>query len=101
MVESRSREIISKGSLTGTVPKPTQVGRMSILRRSGELALRNSAKYTRNLGRSVAFVGEMLQGMNLMEVAEKRPNRLFTKNTGLCKSAMRSIGTDTCPVLEG
>ena len=33
--------------------------------------------------------------------AEKRPMRLFTKNTGLCEPAMGSIWTDTCPVLEG
>ena len=36
-----------------SVLKLTQVGEMSILRRSRELALRNSAKYTRNFGRSV------------------------------------------------
>ena len=70
---------------------------MSILRRTGELALRNSAKYARNFGRSAAFLG----CNNLWEVAEKRPRRLFSKNTGLCESVMRSIGTDTCPVLEG
>ena len=34
--------------------KPTQVGRMSNLRRASDLALRNSAKCTRNFGRSVA-----------------------------------------------
>ena len=34
--------------------KPTQVGRMSNLRRTSDLALRNSAKCTRNFGRSVA-----------------------------------------------
>jgi hypothetical protein len=34
-------------------------------------------------------------------VAEKWFWRLFTKNTGLCESATRRIGTDTCPVLEG
>ena len=70
---------------------------MSILRRTGELALRNSAKYTRNFGRSVAFFGFYY----FEKVAEKRPRRLFSKNTGLCESVMRSIGTDTCPVLEG
>ena len=37
--------------------KPTQAGEMSILRRTRELALRNSAKYTRNFGRSVASAG--------------------------------------------
>ena len=34
-------------------------------------------------------------------VAVKRPKRLFTKNTGLCQAARRSIGSDACPVLEG
>jgi hypothetical protein len=74
---------------------------MRILRRSREPALRNSAKYTRNFGRSVAFGGREYSYFFLQEVAEKRPKRLFTKNTGLCESAMRSIGTDTCPVPEG
>ena len=37
--------------------KPTQVGEMSIRRRAGELALRNSANCTRNFGRSVACCG--------------------------------------------
>jgi hypothetical protein len=77
--------------------KPTQVGEMSILRRAGELALRNSAKCTRNFGRSVASGG----CNSLVEVAESRPRRLFTKNTGLCEAVMRRIGTDTCPVPEG
>jgi hypothetical protein len=31
----------------------------------------------------------------------KRPKRLFTKNTGLCKVVKRRIGSDACPVLEG
>lgn len=35
------------------------------------------------------------------EAAEKRPGRLFTKNTCLCEVVRRCIGTDTCPVLEG
>ena len=33
--------------------------------------------------------------------AENRPKRLFTKNTSICEAARRSIGADTCPVLEG
>ena len=33
--------------------------------------------------------------------AENRPRRLFTKNTGLCQAARRSIGSDACPVPEG
>ena len=39
----------------GPYRKPTQVGEMNILRRTEERALRNSAKCTRNFGRSVAF----------------------------------------------
>ncbi len=42
--------------LLGPYRKPTQVGGMRNLRRSRELALRNSAKCTRNFGRSVAPV---------------------------------------------
>ena len=41
-----------------TVPKPTQVGRMSILRRARELLLRNSANYPRNFGRRGAAGGD-------------------------------------------
>ena len=33
--------------------------------------------------------------------AANRPKRLFTKNTGLCQAARRSIGSDACPVPEG
>ncbi len=72
---------------------------MSNLRRSGDPALRNSAKYTRNFGRSVALGGEAQA--DFLGVAESRPKRLFNKNTGLCEAVKRRIGTDTCPVLEG
>ncbi len=37
-----------------TVLKPTQVGGVSILRRSGEPSLRNSANWLRNFGRRSA-----------------------------------------------
>ncbi len=33
--------------------------------------------------------------------AVNRFNRLFTKNTGLCKVVRRRIGADACPVPEG
>src|SRR5919202_5281611 len=33
-------------------------------------------------------------------VAETRPKRLFTKNTGPCEVVRRGIRTDACPVLE-
>lgn len=38
-----------------TVPKPTQVGEMNILRRARQLSLRNSANYPRNFGRRGAI----------------------------------------------
>lgn len=41
-----------------TVPKPTQVGEMSILRRAREPSLRNSANYPRNFGRRGAGGGD-------------------------------------------
>ena len=34
-------------------------------------------------------------------VAQERPKRLFTKNTGLCEGASRRIGADACPMPEG
>jgi hypothetical protein len=37
----------------------------------------------------------------LIEVAVKWGERLFTKNTGLCEVERRSIGSDACPVPEG
>ena len=36
-----------------------------------------------------------------LSAAVNRPNRLFTKNTGLCKHASGRIESDACPVLEG
>jgi hypothetical protein len=83
--------------MRGPYRKPTQVGELRMLRRTEEFALRNSAKCTRNFGRSVAGLGSHI----LSRVAKKWPNRLFTKNTGLCESVKRCIRTDTCPVLEG
>ena len=43
----------------------------------------------------------ILRGSELEEAAEKRPKRLFTKNTGLCEVERRRIGADACPVPEG
>ena len=34
-------------------------------------------------------------------VAQSWGWRLFTKNIGLCEVAIRRIGSDACPVLEG
>ena len=67
---------------------------MRNLRRTSDLALRNSAKCTRNFGRSVA-------PFEKIGAAESRPRRLFIKNTAICELATGRIGGDTCPVLEG
>ena len=39
--------------------------------------------------------------LELEPAAEEKPKRLFTTNTGACEGEIRSIGADTCPVLEG
>ena len=86
----------------GPYPKPTQVVRLKILRRSGELWLRNSAKCPRNFGRRGTIpVNQTLLWDVLVVVAEAREKRLFTKNTGPCEDVSRCIRTDACPVLEG
>ena len=41
------------------------------------------------------------RGLKPEVAAVKRPNRLFTKNTGLCEVVRRRIGADACPVPEG
>ena len=68
-----------------TVPKPTQVGGMNILRRARELSLRNSANCPRNFGKRGAF-GRDTFAVKRLEVAVNRPRRLFNKNTALCKA---------------
>ena len=67
-----------------TVPKPTQVGGMNILRRARQLSLRNSANYPRNFGRRGARARDDLRGQKRTLVEEKWPRRLFIKNTALC-----------------
>jgi len=36
----------------------------------------------------------------IKKLAQNRGQRLFNKNTGLCKFEKRSIETDACPVLQ-
>ena len=48
-----------------TVPKPTQVGKKSILRRARQLSLRNSANYPRNFGKRGTPECEGLRGSAL------------------------------------
>ena len=77
----------------GPYPKPTQVVRLKILRRSGELWLRNSAKCPRNFGRRGTIAGDPSLRGELVVVAESRGKRLFTKNTGPCED-VKSMYTD-------
>ena len=67
----------SSECIFGPYPKPTQVVRLRILRRSGELWLRNSAKCPRNFGR---------RGADFKSAAVNRPKQLFIKNTGPCEN---------------
>ena len=46
------------------------------------------------------YKNRTLRSTNRM-AAVNRPKRLFTKNTSICEVVRRSIGADTCPVLEG
>ena len=81
--------------LLAPVPKPTLVGEERILRRSREPPLRNSANWVRNFGIWTARLSSELVEEQRW-VAVKRPGRLFTKNTGLCKGASLRIQTDAC-----
>jgi hypothetical protein len=65
--------------------KPTQVSGMSILRRVSEPSLRNSANWPCIFGKKGAPRG----------AAVTKINRLFSKNTALCKHASGRIGSDT------
>ena len=67
-------------------------------RRASEAGRRNSANWLCNFGRRSAPLGDIYYSA---EASLKRGERLFPKNTGLCKLVRGSIGTDTCPVPEG
>ena len=62
-----------------SVPKPTQVGGMNILRRARELSLRNSANYPRNFGRRGAPVGDSLFVMSLWGPQRNGPGDCLAK----------------------
>jgi hypothetical protein len=53
----------------------------------------------KELGKLTPYVRK--KGCRRKPVAENWPNRLFIKNTVLCKLARGCIGYDACPVLEG
>jgi len=52
----------------------------------------------KELGKFTPYVRK--KECRLTPAAVKRPNRLFTKNTVLCKLARGRIRNDACPVLE-
>ena len=93
MAEPIAEKSAGQGSFA-PVPKPPLVGEERILRRSREPSLRNSAKLVRNFGIRTAFYPSRLR--KGWGAAAKRPGRLFTKNTGLCKGASLRIQTDAC-----
>ncbi len=93
MAEPIAKKIAGQGPFA-PVPKPPLVGEERILRRSREPSLRNSAKLVRNFGKWTASC--IVHYVSVPEVAAKRPGRLFTKNTGLCKGASLRIQTDAC-----
>ncbi len=69
-----------------TVPKPTQVGRVSILRRSRELLLRNSAKCIRNFGRRMARSGQALASFSWIGLQRNGPGDCLSKTYVSAKS---------------
>ena len=70
-----------------TVPKPTQVDEMNILRRARELSLRNSANYPRNFGRRGAAVRDYLRDGSERRPKRNGPGDCLTKTQHYAKSS--------------
>ena len=68
-----------------TVPKPTQVGEMKILRRARELSLRNSANYPRNFGRRGAAGCDYIYYMSIRRSQRNGPGDCLTKTQHYAK----------------
>ena len=68
-----------------TVPKPTQVGEMNILRRARELSLRNSANYSRNFGRREATGCDSLRVMSIWWPQRNGPGDCLSKTQHFAK----------------
>ena len=68
-----------------TVPKPTQVGGMNILRRAREPSLRNSANYPRNFGRRGAPGCDYPRGMSSRGPQRNGPGDCLTKTQHYAK----------------
>ena len=69
-----------------TVPKPTQVGGKSILRRARELSLRNSANYSCNFGRREAFYRDRTCSLSDERSQRNGPGDCLTKTQHYAKT---------------
>ena len=69
-----------------TVPKPTQVGGMNILRRARELSLRNSANYPRNFGRRGAAGCDCTCCMSIWRPQRNGPGDCLAKTQHYAKT---------------
>ena len=69
-----------------TVPKPTQVGEMNILRRARERSLRNSANYPRNFGKRGAKGCERRNTSSELWQHKNGPGDCLTKTQHYAKS---------------
>ena len=72
-----------------TVPKPTQVGGMNILRRARQLLLRNSANYPRNFGRRGAIAGAKLRVSSWWWPQRNGPGDCLTKTQHFANSSKK------------
>lgn len=85
-----------------TVPKPTQVCGMNILRRARQLLLRNSANYPRNFGRRGAFWGiSDLLTYALGGRREMAQATVYQKHSTMQTRLRGSIWCDACPMPKG
>ena len=80
----------------------TQVGEESILRRSREPSLRNSAKWFRNFGIRIAWRGVgVYPRSHAPGRRESPPTTVYQKHRSVQSRQRRRIQTDACPLLEG
>ena len=70
-----------------TVPKPTQVGGMNILRRARQLSLRNSANYPRNFGKRGALFRDGTCYLSERGPQRNGPGDCLTKTQHYAKSS--------------
>ena len=86
-----------------TVPKPTQVGEMNILRRASDLSLRNSANFFRNFGRRKATFGEDIYCRSWVWSQRKDPGDCLAKTQHYAKlqSEVYGVMPAQCQKVKG